>query len=206
MSPTDDGTPILYDENGEPVEGALPPDKVEELKSAADKATELETELNKLRDKDINFSKFREKTKEEQIKIKEEMSARERMLLEEIESLRRDTEARNEATLGRYKEERLTQLVGTDEKLKEKVQAAIDRLGGNPLSKEEVDDLYADALAIAQRRVEESTTVNPLFQGGVSFNTQSPWGNGQKKNYADSSEGQALAKDLGLTIEDPNKK
>ena len=121
----------LFDSEGNVIEGALSPDEAKELQ---DKHTTLEeqmvskeAEVNKLQEKDINFSNFRKKSKEEQETIRAEMSNEQKMLMDEMSDLRGQLEKRDEATLGKFKTDKLGQLAGEDEKMREKIEAEFDR-------------------------------------------------------------------------------
>ena len=199
----DDQPVILYDEDNNPIEGVLLPDKAKELQEKQaemeNNLKSMEEELNKLREKDLNFSSFRRKSKEEQEKIKAEMTAEQRMMMEEMDDLREQLKRRDEATIGKFREEKLASLAGGDKDLQAKIQEAYDRLGTDALSREEIDNAYEDAFVLVQRRM-EARPQSPLGSY-TPTSGDDPWARHKKKNFADTEQGQSLAKDLGLQIE-----
>lgn len=197
----------LYDADGNVVEGALPPDMAKELTDKASKVDNLEQELNKFRDKDFNFKKYREKTKDEQDKMRSEMSSKERMLLDEIEDLRTQIGAKDEATLGAARNTLLDQLSGGDKDFREQLEKEYDRLPGNPLTAEQIHLKMNEANALLNYRKEQSSHASPFSV--FAPNTVAPFSSpslSNRKSYADTSEGESLAKELGLQTKGPDKK
>ncbi len=173
----------------------------EKLKTLEEQSTEKDAELTKLREKDMNFSSFRKKSKEEQVKIREKMTVEQRMMMDEMDELRGQLQKRDDATLGKHKEEKRKELAGGDEKLQEKLEAEYERLGGDPLSKEAISEQYEDAFALVQRRMDVTRPANPLNNYVPPSGGESPWGQRQAKSHADTEQGKTLGKELGLKLE-----
>lgn len=191
----------LYDEEGNEVEGALAPHEAKELLDKAQKVETLEAEIQKFQSKDFNFSKFREKTKEEQDKIKSEMSQKEKMLLDEIEDLRGKIGAKDEATIGEARKMYLKSYAGEDEKLQELIEAEYNKLPTEALTPEQVAHKMGEANALVQYRLSQMNEDNRTspFNFVPSSTAQFQFREQKKKSFADTPEGEGLAGDLGLT-------
>ncbi len=201
--------PIYTDANGDDVE--LPDlQEIEELRTKAGQITDLETELEKLRSKELNFNNLRHSTKEEKEKIREEMRAemseKERYLMEEIDTLKGNLSAREEREAEartQRKQSMIDRLAKGDDSLKQKIETHFSRLG-DPLSDEALVTQVDEAFALAARDVE--STINPVnafvpSTGGQGYPSQE-----KRANFADTPQGQALAKDLGLQLPESDKK
>lgn len=209
--------PKYYDEDGNLVEGVLSPEEIQALKEKADKAAEFEERNRKLEEKDLNFRRLKGLTEEEkkaaQEKLKADleaqMSEREKFLLDEIETLKSkvvDRETNEKMTLAQKKDAEIAAYAGADESLKQKIQFHFDRLG-TPANEEQIKTQAEEAFALANREIERGNPVNPLNQyvPGVQSGA---WNTAETKrtNFADTPEGQAFAKNLGLgDISLPNK-
>lgn len=178
-----------YDDQGEPVEGVLPPEEIASLK---EQMAEKEAELNKLKDKDYNFSSLRKKTAEEREELTKTWNSAEKGLLSHIDELNARLDARDKATIGKTKETKFEELAGTDKELRDKLEFEFERLGGNTsLSDAEVLE-----------RIEEAKVLVELKQGKAMPNFVAPSGGkpslmGDKK--ANEQEVQDLAKLLGVS-------
>lgn len=190
----------LYDENGNAVEGALAPDEVKQLQEKATQVETLETELKKFQDKDFNFSKFREKSKEEQEKLRESMTAKEKLLLDEITDLRTQIGAKDEATLGQAKKQYIDRICGEDKEYRERLEAEFNRLPGNVLTPDQVQQKLDEANVLVRHRMESQN--QPTLMGfAPSFTSPYQVGAPKRKSYADTPEGKGLAGELGLSTD-----
>lgn len=190
--------PKIYDDDGNELE--LDVDQVlAQNKTLEEQLKKNQEEIEKLRSKDANFANLRTKTKAEQEEFKAQMTAKERLLYDRIDDLESKITARDQATVGKMQAERLKQYSNGDEELEKKIMANFERLGANPLSAEEVDQSLEEAFALTQAQLSRTQSVNPVNRFTPSSGGQSPWGV-KKQNHADTSDGQALGKELGLNL------
>lgn len=187
----------LYDEDSNPVEGALTPeeaktlqDKMAELEEKAKKTDELsksleekEKELSKLGTKDFNFQKLREKSEEELETFKSKMSEKEKLMLTEIMDLRKERDEESEKAFTEAKEEILSALAGSDAELRKKIEEAEKELTGEALTANELEQRYRKAYILAKAEVPRA---NPVFSGyTASYKDPTT----KVKNFTDSESG-----------------
>ena len=213
-----------YDADGNPVEGVLSPEEAKTLQEKADQVEKLEEDLvlkeeqlSKFSDKEFNFSKLRETARrakteassEEKEKAEKEMekmmgkfSAQTKIMAQEIISLYERLDTQHEATVGKAKEDYISKLAGGDEKVKAKLEAQFKRLGGDKAkTPDEVAGFIREAKVLVESQGEKVNPLNSFVpsSGQQDYNTA-------KKSYADTPEGQSLAKELGLQTQVPEKK
>lgn len=198
-----------YDEDGNLVEGVLSLDEVKALQEKAARVAELEEKAKKLEEKDLNFRKLKTLTDQEKkdaqeklrAEMESQMSERERFLLEEIESLKGTVSQREtieKQTFAQKMEAEIAAYAGKDEDLKQKIMTQFNRLG-TPATEEQLREQVEEAYTLASREIEKANPVSPLnrFSPGIQ-NGGWPSANEKRVNFADTPEGQALAKSLGL--------
>lgn len=170
----------------------------QKAKSLEAELKKKEDELNKLRAKDLNFSSYRKKSEAEKEEIRNSMNARERMLLGQIENLTK----KDEAALEEASKVTLKSLSGGDADFEKTIQANFERLTKDDgiLTLQQQSERYKEAYALATHQRTSVSNVNPLNQFTPFSSSPNPF-NQEKKNYADTPEGQGLAKDLGLTLD-----
>ncbi len=155
-------------------------------------------ELSKLRSKDLNFSSYRKKSEDEKKQIRESMTNKEKLLLDKIEFLETQISASSEEASKSI----LKSLSGGDDEFEKKIQANYERLTGDdkPRTTQEINERYREAFALTQHQKSTVEIVNPLNQFTPFTGSSSPF-NSKGSNFADTAEGQGLAKDLGLNLE-----
>lgn len=188
----------VYDADGNPIENVVTAEDLQTLKEKAERAEALETELKKLQEKEFNFQQFRSKNKEEQERLKGELSAKERMLMEKIEALENQMVQRESATLNETKEKYLNTLAGSDTEYKKMLAAEFDRLPGDAVTPDQIANKMAEANALVQFRNTNRANPSPIHTFVPphynSVNELAP----RNKSFADTPEGQQLAKSLNL--------
>lgn len=183
-----------YDEEGNEVEGILPPDEAKALQEKYEnmetEITEKQAELEKLRNKDMNFGNLRKKSKEEIENMTKNWKENEKTLLNEIQSLNRRLDERDYASVGKLRENKLDELSGDDKKLRENIQREFERLGGNDaLTPEDVNRIYDEAIILIEHR---QSNTDPINRFVPSANIPSV--GGKKKKFTQTSEGEAAFK------------
>lgn len=197
-----------YDEDGNLVEGVLSPEEAKELQEKAEKAAELEAQLqeketaiNKLSQKDLNFKKFKTMTAAEQEAEKAGWSDEKKFYMQEIEALNDRVERQAEATVGTMRERKIQALAGEDAELRKEIEDQYNRLGNEAYSPEEVSKQLDEAYVVVKHRKETANNIDPMNSYVPS--TQGMGFNNKKTDFADTEDGQKLAKELGLTLENP---
>lgn len=199
-----------YDEDGNPVEGVLSPEEVKELQEKAEKAAEFEAQIqekeaaiNKLSQKDLNFKKFKTMTEAERQEEMAGWSEEKKFYMQEIEALNDRVERQSEATIGTAKERKIKALAGEDADLRKEIEEQYERLGGEAFTPEEVSRQLDEAYVVVKHRKESSNIVDPMNTFVPS--TQGMGFSGKKTDFADTEDGQKLAKELGLKLDEPKK-
>lgn len=188
----------LYDEDGNPIDGALTAD---EAKALQEKMAAAEAELTKLKSKDYNFAEFRKKTKEEQDELKSKMTERERMFQDQLEEMQNKLSERDNAVIEKTKSMYLDMVCGEDKEYRELIQKEYDRLPGETLTDDQVRAKLDEANALASFKVQKAKANLSSGLNNFAPFMGNPYQVGQptNKSYADTPEGQALARDLGLS-------
>lgn len=188
----------FFDADGNPVDNVVTAEDLQVLKEKADRAEAIETELKKLQEKEFNFQQFRNKNKEEQEKLKGELSAKERMLMDKIEALETQMVQRESASVTETKEKYLASLAGSDVEYKKMLEAEFTRLPGDAITPDQIANKMAEANALVQFRNTNRANPSPIHTFVPphynSVNELAP----RNKSFADTPEGQAVAKSLGL--------
>lgn len=187
----------LYDEEGNAIEGALPPD---EAKTLQEQINLKEVELTKLKSKDNNFRALKDKTKQERDEIISKWDSEKQILMGEIEDLRVRVDGRDAITTEQVKTTKATilkEVAGNDEALQKEIQEQYDKIG-NPIDPVIIADQYEAAKLMVEKRRERINSVNPINAYTPSSYGTSP--SKSKTSFADTSAGKSLAKELGLNI------
>jgi ClpP class serine protease len=192
----------LYDEDGNPVEGAVGPEKLKEINEKVDKVNELlkekEEELEKHKVRAVNFKKLRNKAygekyeeKEKDEKEKEEMlkgfNEKERIFAEEIADLRGTLEDYHKVQMSAYEDEVIKAMVGTDEDQVTKLKETAKEFVGTPKTKEDIFKRYKSAYTLIEGK---APSVNPINQFTPTVSHDSGLTSKPKK-YTETEEGEA---------------
>lgn len=189
----------LYDDNGDPVEGALDPEAAKALQekaAAADEALkkageleatlkEKEEALGKLSKKDFDYGRLKDKTDAELTEMKKKMSEKEKMMLDEVVSLTKERDAEKEARYLEAKTEILNSLSGGDAELKKSIEEAEKDLAGEAKTPKELEDRFRKAYILAKG---ETPRRSPIFSG-YSSSYREP--DEKKERFTDSADGKA---------------
>ena len=139
----------LFDEDGNPVEGALTAEEVREIQEKAEQADAYAQELSKLKEKGINFAEYRKSTEEEKKAMMDGYSAKEKSMIEEIEKANKNSSVLQETLLSEHKENLLRELSGGDEEYRKQIEeTALAKFGGEPLSRKSMEERYLDAATL----------------------------------------------------------
>jgi chromosome segregation ATPase len=199
-----------YDEDGNPVEGVLSPEAAKELKEKADKLEEIQGQLDekekaleKLESKDMNFKRFKTLNQADREVEMANWSEEKKFYMQEVETLHNQNERLSEAVVGSVKERKIRQLVGEDKELRKELEKQYKILGDNALTPDAVANQLDDAFVLIENRKNRENQVDPL-------NSYVPSAEGRgyskkKTNFADTDNGKALAKELGMVMESPKK-
>lgn len=188
----------FYDENGERVEGILPPDqaeelqnKVKELEEKAGKIEEYESELNEKRErlkqyesKDFNFSNLRNKSEKEKDELLKDFSEKEKKLVLKIDELEQKIDEGQKQTLKSYEKDVLGALAGDSEELQNKIKEVSKEFIGEAKTKEEMLSRYKRAYAIVKSDVKDPDPINQFYPVTGSSPLSS-----KKKSYTDTDQG-----------------
>lgn len=188
-----------FDEDGNEVEGILPPEEIKALqeKTAAleakakladelnAKLSEKEEELSKLSNKDLNFKKLRDKSESEIEALKTKMSEKDKLILNEVMDLRREKAEMEAKVEERSRKDILKSLTGGDESLEKSIDLALKEIGGlgNAKTPEEIEARYRTAFIVAKG---SAPTRNPIFSGYSSSYREPDL---EKKNFAETEQG-----------------
>jgi predicted nuclease with TOPRIM domain len=180
----------VYDNDGNPVEGVLPP---EEIKSLQEKLDETNEKLAKLENKDFNFRKLEEMTEAE----KEKLSAAELALKKQQEELEEKQKSFETSFITDIKNDLLNSMAGEDEDLKKTIEANYNRLSDSATarSREQIKTLLNDAYVMSVG----TKFVNPVL------NANNISGNSSVKSSKTSDSVLEIGKKLGLSDEDMAK-
>lgn len=143
---------IYYDEEGEEVKFPGDPEfikqQLESSKTATEKLKELEESQEKLtkelqgyKDKDYNFKALREKAESKE----EKLTTTEKLMLEQQEKI----DALNSRISGNWSESALSEVAGSDEETRKKVQEAYDSLNIKAETEAEIREKYNKAYLLA---------------------------------------------------------
>ena len=168
-------------------------EKKEKLAEYEKTLEETTSKLKKLENKDYNFKKLRDMSSEE----KEKLSATEIELKKKQEELEESQASFQTTIVESSKNEALAVLVGDDKKIREKVLHNYDRIKGNAVTKDEINNRMRDAynmLGVGAAKVSNPITAAAGFQGGAGV------ANSSAKTKIDPE----LASNFGITDEDLN--
>lgn len=177
----------LYDHEGNPVEGALAPEKAKELQETLQTK---EAELEKLSSKEFNFSKFREAKEDEKKKILEGFSEKEQTMIKEIDKLRSENEGSHKKTMEAAEQSVLDSLVGDDKDLREKIIETSKTFVGEATTPDELKQRYHNAYVLLNNERPKVNSMNrfaPITQG---------YEPSQAPGYVRTPEGKATYKGL----------
>ena len=191
----------LYTKDGTPVENVPTLEEVHEFNaSLADKESkmgEIQSELDKLRNKDSNFAALRNASKEEKQRLLSQVEEDKRSLVEKLDDLQTQIDTQNNQRMESKRKQALDQIAGTDQDFRKKVEEAEKSLIGTASTDEEIAKRYNMAVAIAKST---ESVVNPMnrFSPGISVND--PAHNPEKKDFADSAQGQAILESINPAL------
>jgi len=155
-----------YDEEGNLIEGVLPPDEVEKLKKEADtvksELAQVKESLSKLENKDLNFKRLRDMTESE----KEKLTVTEMELKKRQESLEEEQKTWKEQVIESHKNDALAVLASEDEELRKKILFNYDRIKDDAVTKEQIAKKMKEAYLLS---VEKHAIINPLTLGGAGM-------------------------------------
>lgn len=176
-----------FDNDGNPIEGVLPP---EEVKSLQQQLEETNEKLSKLENKDFNFRRLEEMTEAE----KEKLSAAELALKKQQEELEEKQRSFETTFVTDIKNDLLNDMAGDDEELRKKIEANYNRLSdsANAKSRDQIRALLNDAYAMSAGKV----FVNPVL------NANNTSGSSPIKGSKPSGNVLEVGKMLGLSEED----
>lgn len=166
-----------YNDEGELVEGVLPPEEAKALQEKAAaleekaklaeeldaKLKEKEEELTKLANKDLNFKKLRDKSESEIEALKTKMSEKDKLILTEVMDLRREKAEMENKVHERTKRDILTSM-GVDENEQKAIELALKEIGGlgDAKTPDEIENRYRTAYIVAKGQPPQK---NPIFSG-----------------------------------------
>ena len=194
-----------YNEDGEQIEDALSQDEVsakidERIAEMTEKGLVLTEEqkeaFDKLKDKDFNFEELRKKAegkKEEGDEEKETLEAR-------LKAIEESTKSKEEKQTLSWEEKAFVAVNPEgDEKLNEKIKHIIEtKLSGvKPRSEQEYLELVGDASKLLP-----TDEKNPIYQA----NAVGGQVGSANISYANTAEGKAKARAMGMTYQDEIKK
>jgi hypothetical protein len=169
----------------------LTPDQIKELQDKAAQADELqktveakEAELAKLKNKDLNFAKLRDKTEEEKQEMLKKATDKERLVLEELNDLRKEREDERKARLQQAKDYMLDQEVGSDPVKRKELELKAAEWG-ELKTVEDVQKRYADAATLLRS---SRPDVRPLNSYAPTSSFQEP---PKPKAFVETPEGRA---------------
>ena len=192
MADDEQKTPVeLFDDKGNKIEGALTGEAAKVLQEKAEKAAELQAEVEKLREKELNFGKFRNKTETEKEEFKKSLSEKEKVLLTELEDLRKERDGEKKARLDRAKESVLAALAGDDADLRKSIEVQSKEFVGEPGTPEELEERYRNAYTLVKGK---KPTINPLNQYIPNNGYTAP--NTKEKKFVETGKGEEVYKSL----------
>lgn len=176
--------------------------KQEDFEKVTSTFTTVAQELEKEKKKDKNFAALRaKKLSEMSEEERNALSEEKRMFLEEREEFRKEVDEIKAGQLKSWKDKALNDL-GLDEEEQKKVLMNFDRLRDPEDSESAIAQKMRVAYSIAIQR--------PLDVGERRINSAIPFsGAGApkkgKEDFTDTEAGKALAKRLGINLEQPKK-
>jgi hypothetical protein len=189
----------FFDDEGNEVE-ALSKEQAEALlKQEEERKAELQSEVQKLKDKDFNFKAFRDARKEEREKMKEQLSEKEKQILEMQEESEGRIDKIQSNLIKDYKEDILESLVGEDEDLRKKIEYNFDRIKGEAETKAQIKNKLLDAYKLST----DNPVENPL--SSVSHTTNSGEIQRKKEGGLSEEDKKALKDQAGFSDEDLEK-
>lgn len=193
---------MLYDENNNPIEGALTPEeakalqeqKEKELTEAREAAKKLEEDLSKLKEKDLNFSNLRAQKEEADKRAEELKNAMEVRVQEAKKEVLK-------SVLDEHYNDMLNELSGGDEELKKKIESQYMRLSDPISNKRDIERKLNDALSLSG--VSRGTVSSGAFSSASSsvYKPAAP-----KYSDDDREVLEKLAKAGGFKLEDKDFK
>lgn len=192
--PTEVQSPkVLYNEDGEPVEGAIPAEEAQKIK---DELETVKQEKAKLENKDFNFKRLRDMTKQETDKLTEKEIAlikNQEKLEEQISSFANNQTKANVDDV-------LNVLAGEDVKMRELIEAELKNFPGDNTNKSDLQARARKAFLIVTGEANMSRVPNPLFQAHRINGSSSAGGSAQAKQFNDNEK--ALASKMGISEDD----
>lgn len=163
--------------------------RVDELEK---ELSEKEQELRKYSGKELNFQKLREMKKAEKDEILKKYNEKEKMLIEEVSSIRGRLDDTEKTRMNDAKES-FFDVIGADDDLKKKLDDAVQHATaylGEPKNPSEIKSRYKNAYDL----IKQGSGVNPLNRYvPTSVNIDNPSGG---KRFTDTAEGKKAFKDI----------
>ncbi len=176
----------------------ITPEQIAELQAKADKAEHLEEQLRerderlaKVQDKELNFEKLRKASKEEKEKLLSEFTSKERMLVDEMESFRRESEDTRKEMMKNAKESVLEDLAGDNENLRKSIEEQAKEFIGDPKTPQEVEARLRKSYTLVTNLKPRSAPIN-RFVPSTSYTSP----NVRQQKFVDTDEGRATFKQL----------
>lgn len=178
----------VFDENGNELEGGLSPEEAKVLKEQAAELAEAKEKLAKLEAKDMNFERFRHKTETEKQEILKTMTAKEQMLMKEIEAAQLQVESYQKNQMESAKEALLKQIAGDDLDYRKSIENQEKEFIGKAETPEQLKDRYIKAATLVKGK---KPSVAPLnYFSPVVDHTQPDVST--KKDFVETDKGVAL--------------
>lgn len=178
----------VFDANGNELEGGLTPEEAKALQDQAVELTEAKEKLAKLEAKDMNFERFRNKTETEKQEILKTMTAKEQMLMREIQDAQNKVENYQQAQMTTAKDMLLKQLSGGDADVAKSIENQEKEFIGKAETPDQLRDRYIKAATLVKGK---RPTVSPInVFSPVTDYTQPEVG--QKKSFVETDKGTAL--------------
>lgn len=189
----------FFDEDGNEVEGILPPEEIKALQEKAaaleekarladelnSKLAEKEAEIEKLANKDLNFKKLRDKSEAEIEALKSKMNEKDKLVLTEVMDLRREKAEMERKVEEKTRADVLKSLTGGDEAVQKSIELALKEIGGlgDAKTPEEIEARYRTAFIVAKG---QAPSKNPLFSGYSSSYREPAL---EKKDFTETEQG-----------------
>lgn len=167
----------ITDSTGKEIEIPIEPDKIPDLlkerdnlaklKSDLEKGTserdakvkELQEQITKMNEKDTNFSKLRAASKEERDELLKDFTEREKKIITEIESVRKESEEYRNRNFQTHKTLALKSVAGDDVDLIKQIEDAYLNFAGEPKTEQDVTQRIMNAYTLVKGTRPQ---VNPL--------------------------------------------
>ncbi len=183
----------LYDENDQPIEGALTPDEAKVIQEKAARVEELEknlaekdAEYKKLKDKDMNFEAMKEMNEARKAELLDKASSDKKLVLQELFDLRKGIEDEKKAKFEEARRMLLDGLAGNDESLQKAIELRAKQWGDSKTI-EEMKQRYSDAAILEKAGKPDIRTFNAYYPT-TSYQGDST----SKKRFTDTQEGKDL--------------